>query len=269
MARIHPSAVIDADAHLADDVVVGPNCVIGKETQIGSGCTLAANVVIESGVVIGRNNHFYPHVAVGTLPQILGWGPDADAGGLVIGDNNTFREQVTLHRSMYPGEVTQIGSENLLMVGVHIGHDCVLEDKLVLTNLTQLSGHCKLETGVWISGLVGLHQFVTIGRWCYVAGHSTVIRDVPPFLVVSGNYPMRVRGVNGRGLRRAGFSETQQAAICRAYHQLYRCRQGSLLERARRMEQEDHWDENVRAMVENIKRSSQHRFGRHLELHRH
>ena len=153
------------------------------------------------------------------------------------------------------------------MIGVHIGHDCILEDKIVLSNYVQIGGHCKIETGAWMSGLAASHQFVTIGMWCYVAGLGGINRDIPPFLMISGHYPQRVRGVNERGLNRAGMDEQQKENICLAYKKLYR--QGSvLLENAKALAQENGLDENVRAMIDVITKSSEHRFGRYLEMHR-
>ena len=164
MANIHPSAVVAEDAQLAEDVVVGPFCIIGRGAVIGAGTTLLANVVIEAGVNIGQQNVFYSHATIGAQPQMLGAGLDLKSGGLIIGDRNVFREQVTVHRSLTPGQYTRIGNDNLLMVSCHIGHDCVIEDKVVLTNLVQLAGHCKLEVGAWLSGLVGVHQFARLNR---------------------------------------------------------------------------------------------------------
>ena len=192
MAEIHPSAVVDADAKLADDVVVGPNCYIDSGTTIGEGAVLEANVVVGKAVKIGKGNRFCPNSVVGGRPQLLGLRPDDAIGGISIGDDNTIREQVTIHPSVHAGEFTKLGNDNLLMVGVHIGHDCTLEDKIVLTNLCQISGHCKMETGVWFGGVVCVHQFVTIGAWSYAAGLAGINRDVPPFVIVSGHYPSKI-----------------------------------------------------------------------------
>jgi len=267
MAQVHRSAVIHKDAQLADDVTVGPNCVIDAAVTIGSGTILDANVVIAKNVQIGQNNHLFANCVLGCQPQILGLPADAEIGGLIIGDNNIIREQVTIHPSIYPGRFTKIGNNNLLMVGVHIGHDCVLEDKIVISNYCQMAGHCHLQTGVWLSGMVLLHQFVTIGKWCYAAGLAGINKDVPPFLTVSGHYPPRVRGVNKRGLIRAGLSQQQQRQIFEAYKKLYR-QGGALLENAKLLAQQDGLDENVRAMTDMITKSSQQRFGRYLELFR-
>jgi len=266
MATIHPTAVVDQEAKLDPSVVVGPYCVIRKGVRIGAGTVLHSHVVIEEGVILGQGNHVYPHSAIGGPPQVLGMA--GELGGVVIGDRNVIREQVTIHRSMHPGRMTRLGNQNLLMVGSHLGHDCQLEDRIVLTNFVQLAGHCKLETGVWLSGLVALHQFVTVGRWAYAAGMSSLQRDVPPFVIVCGSYPSRVRGINTRGLKRAGLNDLQQQRIVEAYKRLYR-QGGALLENAHRLAEQDDLDENVRAMVEAIQKSSQHRFGRYLESFRH
>jgi UDP-N-acetylglucosamine acyltransferase len=275
MIQVHPSAVVGKEAHLADGVVIGPNCVIDSDVSIGAGTILDANVVISKGVKIGRGNHLFPNCTIGGRPQMLELKADDEIGGLVIGDNNIIREQVTIHPSIHRGEFTKIGNDNLLMIGVHIGHDCELSDKIVMSNYVQLSGHCKIETGVWLSGMVVLHQFVTVGRWCYAAGLAGINKDVPPFLIVSGHYPPKIRGVNKRGLTRAGLNKQQQQKITEAYRKLYR-QGGALLENAKVMyrdasltgEQEDGLDENVRAMLESIIRSSEQRFGRYLEKFR-
>ena len=266
--EVHPSAVVDSTVKLADNVVVGANCVVGRRTKIDQGTRLEANVTIDSDVTIGKNNHFFPSCTVGGQPQLLGLDPDEKLGGLVIGDNNTIREQVTIHPSMHPGKFTRIGNDNLLMIGVHIGHDCVLEDKIVMSNYAQISGHCKIETGVWLSGMVLLHQFITIGKWCYAAGMAGINHDIPPFMIVSGHYPPKVRGVNKRGLSRAGLNEEQQTEIVKAYKKLYRG-DGTLLEKTKAMAAQDGLDENVAAIVEAIIKSNEHRFGRYLESFRH
>lgn len=267
MATIHPSAVIYKGAQLAPDVIVGPNCVIGSGVSLDSGNVLDANVVIDGNVKVGKNNHFFPFCVIGCRPQVLALSGGGEIGGLVVGDRNIFREYVTIHPSMHPDGFTKIGNDNFIMVGAHAGHDCILEDKIVMSNCVHLGGHCKIETGAWISGLVGLHQFVTLGRWAYAAGFAGIIRDVPPFLIVSGHYPPRIRGVNKRGLQRASLTPEQQQRIYEAYRKLYR-RGGALLENAKALAQEDTLDENVKAMVDAITKSSEHQFGRYLETFR-
>lgn len=264
MAIIHPTAVVEENVQLADDVVVGPYSVVGSGVSIGAGTILDARVVITGNTTIGRKNRFFPSSMIGCNPQILGMEPDAPIGALVIGDGNVFRENVTVHVSKHAGGATRIGNDNLLMVGSHIGHDAVLEDRIVLSNLVQIGGHVKIEMGAWMSGLAASHQFVTIGRWSYIAGLAGLTHDIVPFVIVSGHYPPRVRGVNKRGMNRAGLNPEQQERIFDAYKQLYR--QGStLLANAKELAEQDGLDENVRAMIEAIFRSTEHRFGRYRE----
>ncbi|MBN2456759.1 MAG: acyl-ACP--UDP-N-acetylglucosamine O-acyltransferase [Sedimentisphaerales bacterium] len=268
MAKIHPSAVIHKSANLDDRVTVGPNCVIQSGVSIGSGTILDANVVIAKDVRIGRGNHFFANSVIGARPQVLSLKSEAEIGGLVFGDDNIIREQVTIHPSINQDEQTKIGSGNFLMIGAHIGHDCIIEDKTIISNYVQISGHCRIETGVWLSGMVAIHQFVTVGKWCYAAGLTGINRDIPPFLIVSGHYPPKVRGVNKRGMKRAGLTELQQQRVMEAYKKLYRRSEQPLLDRARDLAGQEGLDDNVHTMVEAIIRSSQHRFGRYLEQFR-
>jgi UDP-N-acetylglucosamine acyltransferase len=267
MIKVHPSAVVSKDAQLGEGVTIGPNCVIESMVSIGAGTVIDANVVICKNVKIGKNNHFFTNCVIGGRPQILGLGPDAEIGGLTIGNRNNFREQVTIHLSACRGEIAKVGNDNLLMVGVHIGHDCTLEDKIVMSNSVQIGGHCRIETGAWFSGLAAMHQFVTFGKWSYAAGLTGINHDIPPFLIVSGHYPPMIRGVNKRGMQRAGLSEEQQDKIFKAYKRLYR-NDDTLLENAKALAKEEGLDENVRAVVDMILKSSEHRYGRYLEKFR-
>jgi UDP-N-acetylglucosamine acyltransferase len=265
MVRIHASALVDNDVELGEDVIIGPHCVVNKGVTIGDRTKLDANVVIEKNVIVGRDNHFFPNSVMGCVPQVLGLDSNSKIGQLVIGDRNVFHENVTIHPSRYEDSQTRIGDENFLMVGAHVGHDCVLEDKIVLSNSVHIGGHAKIETGAWMSGMSGMHQFVTLGKWSFVAGLTGVTQDAPPFLIISGHNPPRIRGVNKRGLQRAGFSEEQQKCIFEAYRRLYR-QEGTLLENARAALAEEDWvDENVRDLIESILNSSKHRFNRYLE----
>jgi UDP-N-acetylglucosamine acyltransferase len=267
MKNIHPTAVVHKTANIADGVVIGPYCVVEENVTIGEGTSLDAHVIINRDVIIGKNNRFFAHSVIGRPPQLLSLKPGAKVGGLAIGDNNTFREYVTVHPSMHHGEYTRIGSDNFIMVSAHIGHDCMVEDKIVMSNGCQISGHCNIRTGVWLSGMVGIHQFVTVGKWVYAAGLSGITHDIPPFLIISG-YPPLVRGVNKRGLSRAGLNEMQKQNIMEAFKILYRSG-GTLFENAQALAAQDGLDENVREMVDAIMTSNQHRFGRYLEKFRH
>ena len=265
MSKIHPTAVVDSNAQLGKDVVIGPNCCIEAGVEIGEGCILDANVVIAKNIKIGKKNIFYPNCVIGKNPQMLGAGPDSHFGSLEIGNENFIREFVTIHPSIYPDGTTRIGDNNLIMIGVHVGHDCIVEDKTVLSNNTQISGHCKIETGVWLSGAVLIHQFITVGKWSYAAGMAGLNHDVPPFVIVSGHYPPEIRLINERGLARAGFSDQQQQAIMDAFKFLFK-QETPLLENAKALIAQGGLDENVKAMVDSIINSSKHRFGRYLEM---
>lgn len=267
MKDIHPTAIVHKTANIGDNVIIGPYCVIEENVTIGDGTLLDAHVIINKDVIVGRNNRFFANCIIGRPPQLLLMKPGAKVGGLAIGDNNTFREMVTVHPSMHIGEWTRIGNENFIMVGAHIGHDCILEDKIVMSNSCQISGHCNIRTGVWLAGMVGIHQFVTVGKWVYAAGLSGITHDIPPFVIISG-YPPVIRGINKRGLNRAGLNDAQKRSVMDAYKKLYRSG-GTLLENAQALAANNGIDENVREMVEAITHSTQHRFGRYLEKFRH
>lgn len=266
--QIHPTAFVAKTAQLGSNVVVGPFSFIDEGACIGDGTILDTHVVIGKHTQIGKNNRIFAGAVIGRPPQILGFDDSSRIGKLTIGDGNTIREHVTIHPSMYPDQATVVGNHNLLMINVHLGHDCVLGDKIVISNCTQISGHCKIETGAWLSGMVAVHQFVTIGKWCYAAGYTGINHDVPPFVIVSGHYPVEVRAINKRGLARAGLNEQQQTEVFRAYKFIWRSDE-PVMERVKALAAQDGLDENVKAICEAMLRSSQQRFGRHLELHRH
>jgi len=264
-AVIHPSAVIDKTAKLGNEVVVGPFTLVEAGAEIGDGTVLDAHVVVGKNVRIGKNNRLFANCVIGRGPQVLNF--NKPAGGLTIGDNNTIREFVTIHPSMHPDKNTVIGSGNLLMIGVHLGHDCALGDMIVMSNYTQISGHCHIQTGAWLSGMVAVHQFCTIGKWCYAAGYAGIAHDIPPFVIVSGHYPSEVRGVNKRGMTRAGLNERQQEQIEEAYKFIWRSRK-PVLEQVKALAEKDGLDENVRAIIDLVLNMSKQRFGRYLELFR-
>ena len=265
--NIHPSAVVDENAQLDESVIVGPNSVIDSGVVIGAGTIIDANVVVGKDVIMGKGNQLFAGCAIGRRPQLLGLAPDTEVGALEIGDNNIIREQVTIHPSMHPGKLTKVGNDNMLMIGVHIGHDCMLEDKIVISNYSQISGHGKIGEGVWLSGMVAVHQFVTFGKWSYAAGLAGVNHDIPPFVIISGHYPPEIRAINKRGLQRAGMTEEEQKSITEGFKRIYRG-EGTMSDRVKALAKKEGLDKNVKLMVDAILRSSEHRFGRHLELYR-
>jgi UDP-N-acetylglucosamine acyltransferase len=268
VTEIAPTAVVDKTAQLADDIIVGPGCVIGPNTIIGTGCILKANVIIGAGVTLGNNNRIFPNCVLGEEPQIIGTvEPQTE---LIIGNNNTFREHVTINRGSPRGNgKTIIGNNNYLMISAHLGHDCEIEDNCVLGNSVALAGHCKVEKNAWLSAFSTMQQFATVGRLTFSAGFSGIYIDQPPFVRVSG-YPCRVRGLNVIGLQRAGFSEESITALKKVFLRLFR-KSGSetLAHAVEELSAQDSQDENVRYLLESLRRRNQHHLGRYLESFRH
>ncbi len=185
---------------------VGPYAVIGEHVSIGAGTTIGSHVVIDGWTEIGEHNQIFPGAAIGLEPQDLKYN-----GALTlvkIGNGNLIREYVTINRATQDGEATLIGNGNLLMAYSHVGHNCTLEDQVIIANSVALAGHVYIESTARISGVLGVHQFVHIGRLAMVGGMTRIDRDVPPYMLVEGN-PSRVRSLNHVGLRRAGLGNGQ------------------------------------------------------------
>jgi UDP-N-acetylglucosamine acyltransferase len=219
-ATIHPSAVVEPAARLADGVQVGPLCYVGADVEIGEGTKLLAHASVLGPARIGRRCLVFPHATLGAPPQDRSYAGESTV--LEVGDENTFREQVTVHRGTRKGGgTTRLGSRCLLMVGAHVAHDCVLEDDVVLTNLTTLGGHVHVESHVVCGGLVAVAPFVRLGRGCFLAGGAMVERDIPPFLIAAGDRA-RIRGLNRVGLRRMQVPEPSCCALRGAYRAIWR-----------------------------------------------
>ncbi len=193
--NVHRTAVADPSAVLAEDVEIGPFCVVGPGVSLGPGCRLLARVTITGPVRAGRDNVFHPNVSIGGPPQDLR--PAAPDGRIEIGDGNVFRESVTVNLPKMPGNVTRIGSRNRFLFLSHVGHDSAVGDDAVLATYAVLGGHTTVQDGAWIEGLGGTHQFVTVGRKSWTRSHIPITEDVPPFMWVDGNH-FQVMGVNPR-----------------------------------------------------------------------
>ena len=216
--RVHPSAVIDESVELADGVEVGPYAVIGPNVAVGEGTHIAAHVVIERDTQIGRECRIHSGAVVGGDPQDLKYG--GERAPLLIGDRTVIREFVTLNRGTSARGRTQIGSDCLLMAYVHVAHDCIIGDHVIIANAVNMGGHCEFGDWVIIGGLTAIHQFVQIGEHAFVGGSSAVRKDVPPFVRAAGD-PLRLVGLNVVGLQRRGFDEQERADIRRAYRLLF------------------------------------------------
>ena len=216
---IHPTAVVDPRASLAEGVEIGPYAVIGPEVEIGAGSRIGPHVVIDGRVRMGSGNRVFPGACLGLEPQDLKY--DGAATEVVIGDDNTIRECVTINRATHEGEQTRIGSGTLLMAYSHLGHNCHLGDRIVIANGVAVAGHVVIGDRAVIGGVLGIHQFVHIGTLAMVGGMSRIDRDVPPFVTVEG-HPGRVRGLNRIGLRRSGLAERDGGAQLRELQDTWR-----------------------------------------------
>jgi UDP-N-acetylglucosamine acyltransferase len=228
MSLIDPRAIIDPNATLADDVVVGPWSIIGADVEIGEGTVLGPNVIIKGPTKIGKHNRVYQFSSLGEDT------PDRKYKGeptrLVIGDHNIIREGVTMHRGTVQGrDETTVGDHNLIMAYAHIGHDSVIGNHCILVNNTALAGHVHIGDWAILSGYTLVHQFCDIGAHSFAAMGTAIGKDVPAYVTVSGN-PAQARSMNFEGLRRRGFSSDAIAALRRAYKIVYR--QGLTVEQA-------------------------------------
>jgi len=210
---------ISPKAQIAQGVEIGPFCVIESDVVIGDRCRLASGVVIRSGTRLGPDNRIFEGAVIGGLPQHVRI-PE-NPGLVVIGAGNVIREHVTVHRSLYSSEATQIGDNNLLMVNVHVAHDCRLGSHIVVANNTMLAGHVEVGDRAYLSGAVAVHQFCRIGPYAMVGGQAHITQDVPPYVTVDG-LSSRIVGLNLVGLRRAGFSSKDILQLKKAYRVIYR-----------------------------------------------
>jgi UDP-N-acetylglucosamine acyltransferase len=219
--QIHPTAVIHPKAELAPDVEVGPYSVVGEHVRIGRGTRLVSHVYVEGWTEIGERCQLYPYASIGTPPQHLQY--QGEPTRVVIGHDNILREYVTVNRgTVHGGGVTKIGNHNFLMAYVHVAHDCVLGDHIIMANASTLAGHITIGDHAIIGGLSGIHQYVRIGSYVMIGGCSALGQDVPPFMRAAGGYRARLYGLNSVGLRRHGFSNERIGVLKQAYELLFR-----------------------------------------------
>ncbi len=228
-SHIHPSALVDPQANLHESVTVGPYAIIGPNVSIGEGTTVGAHCIIDGHTQIGRDNVFYRFCSIGGMPQDKKYANEATC--LEIGDRNMVREYVTMNTgTVQDVGVTRVGSDNWIMAYVHIAHDCQIGNQTILANGVQMGGHVHIGDWAIVGGLAAVHQFGKIGAHSMVGGSSALHKDVPPFVMGSGN-PCVPVGINAEGLKRRGFSPQAIAALKDGYKVLYR--RGLTLEQAR------------------------------------
>lgn len=228
MARIHPTAIVDAGAVLADDVEVGPYCIIGADVRIGARTRLHSQVTVQGPTLIGEDNDIHPFAVLGGPPQVLGYGGEPTR--LEVGDRNVIREYVTMHRGTPKGRaITTVGSDCLFMAQAHVAHDCIVEDRVILAHAATLGGHVHVATFAIIGGLAAVHQFGRIGPHVNIGGLAAVTKDVIPYGSAWGNHA-HLEGLNLVGLKRRGFPRETVNDLRAAYRLLF-AEEGTFQER--------------------------------------
>lgn len=265
MSKISPLAVVDPKAHIAEDVEVGPFCVIGPNVIIGAGCKLLSHVVIDGCTTIGRENMFFPYCVIGGKPQDLKY-----RGGntrLEIGNGNEIRESVTIHVGTEAGGgITRVGDRNLLMVNAHIAHDARVGSGCIIANNVMLAGHVTILNNVAIMGGVGMHHYVTVGEYAYLGGYAQIHHDVPPFVKVADND--EIRGLNSVGLKRAGFGDADIEALEEATRQLFYARKKPFSVALGEFDTANGINPHVKRLVEFLRQRDVGKHGRYLESKR-
>ena len=249
---IHPSAIIDSSAVIGKNVTVGPWTTIGPDVDIGDGCHISSHVVIKGPSNLGKNNKIYQFSTVGEDTPDLKY--KGEPTRLVIGDNNTIREGVTIHRgTIQDKNETRIGDNNLLMAYAHVGHDCLVGSNIIMGNNSAIAGH--VEVGDWaiISGYSLIHQFVSLGPHCFIGPAAFVYHDVPAYVTAFGS-PAEPRTINREGLKRRNFSIEQIALANKAYKILYR--RGLQLDEALKLIAELGDDVVISMLLQSLERST-------------
>ncbi len=217
--NIHPQALVSPQAKIGLNVTIGPFCIIESDVEVGDDCVLASRVVIKSGTTLGEKNSVHEGAVVGGFPQHTRM-PER-LGRVVIGSNNTIRENCTIHRALNEGTNTKLGDNNLLMVGAHVAHDCSVGDNAIFANNALLGGFVTIGDRAFVSGAVAVHQFCRIGRLAMIGGCARIVQDVPPYVMIDGHSGLIV-GLNLVGLRRNGYDAEEIGQLKAAYRLIYR-----------------------------------------------
>jgi UDP-N-acetylglucosamine acyltransferase len=250
---IHATAIIDPSAVISADVEIGPYSIVGADVELGAGTKLESHVVVKGPTIIGYNNHIFQFSSVGEACQDMKY--NGEPTRLEIGDNNVIREGCTLHRgTIQDAGVTKIGSHNLLMANVHVAHDCVLDDHIVVANNVALAGHVHVGDYAILGGFTAVHQFCHIGTHCMTGAGSVVLKDIPAFVMANGN-SVSPHGMNTEGLKRRGFSGETIKVLRQAYKIIFR--QGLTLDAAIERLQEMSTDgDELSVLIASLKNSS-------------
>jgi UDP-N-acetylglucosamine acyltransferase len=217
---IHPTAIVDSKAEIDSNVEIGPYSIVEADVFIGSGTVVGSHVVIQSGVTMGPDCQVFQYASIGALPQAVKY--KGEKTYVKIGRGTTVREFVTINKGTgFGGGITEVGEKNLLMAYAHIAHDCKTGRDVIFANNATLAGHIIVGDYVTVGGLVAVHQFVRIGNYAYIGGKAAVVKDIPPFVIASGDRA-RLHGLNNVGLKRQGFSQNTLSLLKKAYRIIFR-----------------------------------------------
>ena len=219
MNNIHKTSIIDKKAHIGENVTIGPYSIIEDNVSIGDNNLIHPYVHIKSGTTIGNNNKIFQGSILGEAPQDLKYNDEKTT--LVIGNNNTIRENCTLNRGTTYSNTTIIKSDCLLMAYVHVAHDCTVEDKVILANGVQLGGHVDIGYHATVGGMTPVHQFCKVGQHSFIGGGRVILQDVPPYILATGE-PLQYAGINSVGLRRRDFNQETRNNIKMAYKFIFK-----------------------------------------------
>jgi UDP-N-acetylglucosamine acyltransferase len=218
--NIHPTAIVSPEANLEEGVEIGPYTIIGPDVNIGKNTVIGPHVVIDAHTDIGEGCRIFQFASIGAIPQDLKF--KGENTRVIIGNYNTIREFATIHQATSADiGITVIGDRNLLMAYTHVAHNCKLGNHIIMGNAANLAGHIHIEDHAIISGMTGIHQFTRIGAHCFIGGASAVSKDIPPFVLASGNYA-KLYGLNIIGLKRRGFKEETVRALKESYRIIFR-----------------------------------------------
>jgi UDP-N-acetylglucosamine acyltransferase len=248
---IHPTAIINKNAEIDEDVSVGPYCIIEDKVKIRKGTKLLMHVVVQGNTEIGENCTISPFASIGGPPQDLTYN-DEDTT-VIIGNNNIIKDYVTINRGTpHGGGITKVGNGNFIMAYSHIAHDCILGSNIIMANCATLAGHVEVDDFVIFGGLCAVHQFCKIGKYAFVSGLTGVPKDIPPFIIAAGSRS-KPYGLNVVGLERHGFSKEEISKLKKAYRILFR---SSLpLETSLKIIQDELEGENIVELINFIKSS--------------
>lgn len=267
MADIHPTAIVSGDAELGQDVEIGPYSVIEANVKIGDRSKVGQNVRILEYTEIGHDCEIHHGSVIGNIPQDIKF--KGEVTHTIIGNHNVIREYVTINRGTEGGGgKTAMGDRNLIMSYVHIAHDCILGNDIILASYTALTGHVVIEDRAATSGMVGIHHFCRIGEMAYIGGMSKVTQDVPPYIMADGN-PCRYRALNLVGMRRNALSAGAIAALKETFRVLFSNKEGNLSDViAKFKESEEYSFAEVQKIVKFVEERQLNRQARYLETYR-